>query len=206
MKAPMPHKAVIERQRRLFDDFFKVDEFLVAHEQIDGDMGATQRQLVFERGDAAAVLIFNADRRAVVLVEQFRMATLVGRRRDDPHTTNGWIVETVAGMVDAGETPEVAAIRETREETGYHPQRVELIGKFFASPGGSSERFFLYFAEVSDADRIRTGGGVDGEDIRIVHMPTDELFDRLAQGKIDDAKLYLAAYWLKSRLQLAVRF
>jgi nudix-type nucleoside diphosphatase (YffH/AdpP family) len=200
----MPRKAVIERQRRLFDDFFKVDEFLVAHQQIDGDMGAPQRQLVFERGDAAAVLIFNADRRAVVLVEQFRMPTLVGRRRDDPHTTDGWILETVAGMVDAGETPEVAAIRETREETGYQPRSVELIGKFFASPGGSSERFFLYFAEVSDADRIGTGGGVDGEDIRIVHMPTGELFDRLAQGKIDDAKLYLGAYWLKSRLQPAI--
>jgi nudix-type nucleoside diphosphatase (YffH/AdpP family) len=199
----MPHRAVIERQRRLFDDFFKVDEFLVAHEQIDGHLGAVQRQLVFERGDAAAVLIFNADRRAVVLVEQFRMPTLVGRRRDDPRTTDGWILETVAGMVDAGETPEAAAIRETREETGYQPRRVEFIGKFFASPGGSSERFFLYFAEVSDADRLGKGGGVDGEDIRIVHMPIEDLFLRLAQGLIDDAKLWLAACWLKSRRQPA---
>jgi len=197
----MPRKAVIERQRRLFDDFFKVDEFFVAHEQIDGNVGAAQRQLVFERGDAAAVLIFNTDRRAVVLVEQFRMPALVGRRRDDPRTTNGWITETVAGMVDAGETPEAAAIREAREETGYRPQRVELIGKFFASPGGSSERFYLYFAEVGDAERVGKGGGVDGEDISIVHLPTEELFDRLAHGAIDDVKLCLAAYWLKSRLQ-----
>ena len=200
----MPRRAVIERQRRLFDDFFKVDEFLVAHEQIDGRLGAVQRQLVFERGDAAAVLIFNTDRRAVVLVEQFRMPTLVGRRRDDPHTTNGWILETVAGMVDAGEIPEAAAIRETREETGYQPRRVELIGKFFASPGGSSERFFLYFAEVTDADQIGKGGGVDAEDITIVQMPAEDLFHRLAQGLIEDAKLYLGAYWLKSRLQPAI--
>ena len=196
----MPRKAVIERQRRLFDDFFKVDEFFVAHEKIDGNMGATQRQLVFERGDAAAVLIFNADRRAVVLVEQFRMPTLVGRRRDDPHTANGWIIETVAGMIDAGETPEAAAIREANEETGYRPRQLESIGTFFPSPGGSSERFFLYFAEVRDADLIGNGGGVDGEDIKIVHLPTGELFDRLAQGLIDDAKLCLAAYWLKARL------
>ena len=199
----MPRKAVIERQRRVFDDFFKVDEFFVAHEQVDGNIGAAQRRLVFERGDAVAVLIFNVKRQTVVLVEQFRMPALVARRRDDPQTTNGWVVETVAGMIDAGETAEAAAIREAREETGYQPRRVHLIGKFFPSPGGTSERVFLYFAEVSDADRSGNGGGVDDEDIRVVHLATEELFERLARGVIDDAKLCLAASWLKARLRPA---
>ena len=203
MGAAVPRKAVVERQRRVFDDFLKVDELFVAHEQIDGKLGAAQRRLICERGDAAAVLIFNAERRAVVLVEQFRAPALVGRRRDDPQTADGWVVETIAGMIDAGETPEAAAIRETREETGYQLQRVELIGKFFSSPGGMSERIFLYFAEVSDADRSGQGGGVDGEDVRVIHMATEELFARLQRGTIDDAKLCLATYWLKSRLQPA---
>ena len=198
----MPRKAVIERQRRLFDDFFKVDELVVAHEQSEGGvLGAARRWLVFERGDAAAVLIFNTDRQAVVLVEQFRAPALVGRRRDDPRTTDGWVVEMVAGMIDAGETPQAAAIREANEETGYRARDLELIGKFFSSPGGSSERTFLYFAEVRDTDLTGNGGGIDGEDIKIVYLPIKELFDRLAQGIIDDAKLCLAAYWLKSRLQ-----
>ncbi len=197
----MPRKAVIERQRRVFDDFLKVDELFVAHEQVDGTVGAVQRRLICERGDAAAVLILNADRRAVVLVEQFRVPALVERRRDDPQTTDGWVVETVAGMIDPGETPETTAIREAREETGYQPRRVELIGKFFSSPGCLSERIFLYFAEVSDADRNGEGGGVDNEDVNVIHMAIDKLFDRLERGKIDDAKLCLAAYWLKARLQ-----
>jgi len=41
------------------------------------------------------------------------LAVLVGRRRDDRSTTDGWIIETVAGAIDANETPEAAAIRET---------------------------------------------------------------------------------------------
>jgi nudix-type nucleoside diphosphatase (YffH/AdpP family) len=197
----MSGRAAIERERRVFDDFFKIDEFLVSHEQIDGTMSAGQRRLVFERGDAVGVLLLNMASKSVVLVEQFRMAALVGRRRDDRSTTDGWITETVAGVIDANETPVAAAIRETFEETGYQIQEPRLISKFFTSPGGVSERVFLYFAEVTDANRIGNGGGIDDEDIKVVQPTIDELFDRLAQGSIEDPKLLIGAYWLQDRLQ-----
>ena len=197
----MSGRAVIERERRVFDDFFKIDEFLVSHKQIDGTMSAGQRRLVFERGDAVAVLLLNADMKSVVLVEQFRVAALVGRRRDDRSTTDGWITETVAGVIDANETPEAAAIREAFEETGYQIRELQLIGKFFSSPGGTSERIFLYFAEVTDTDRIGNGGGIDDEDIKIVRLTTDELFGRLSQGSIEDPKLLIGAYWLQDHLK-----
>jgi nudix-type nucleoside diphosphatase (YffH/AdpP family) len=196
----MSGKAVIARQSRLFDDFFKIDEFLVAHEQIGGAISALQRRLVFERGDSIALLLFNTERKAVVLVEQFRLPALIGRRRDDPSTTDGWLVETVAGIIDVNETPETAAIRETLEETGYRVRKPELIGRFFSSPGGSSERVFLYFAEVGDADRAGQGGGIEGEDIKVLHIGLDALFERLDRGAIEDPKLLIAAYWLQNRL------
>ena len=195
----MSGKSVIQRRRRLFDDFFKVDEFLVAHEQRDGAMSAVERRLVFERGDSVAVLLFDAPRKAVVLVKQFKMPVLAARRRDDPSTTDGWIVETVAGMIDADETPEEAILRETFEETGYRVQRPHLIGRFFSSPGGASERIFLYFAEVSGAEPAAPGGGVGDEDINIVRLSLDDLFRRVAEGLIEDPKLIIAAYWLQSR-------
>jgi nudix-type nucleoside diphosphatase (YffH/AdpP family) len=198
----MSGRAVIERERRVFDDFFKIDEFLVSHEQIDGTLSAGQKRLVFERGDAVAVLLLNVDMKSVVLVEQFRMAVLVGRRRDDRSTPDGWIIETVAGAIDADETPEAAAIRETFEETGYQIREPRLISKFFTSPGGVSERAFLYFAEVTDTDRIGKGGGIDDEDIKVVQLAIDELFDRLAQGSIEDPKLLIGAYWLQDHLKL----
>lgn len=195
----MPARAVIARQQRLFDDFFKIDELLVTHRQIDGTTSSVQRRLVFERGDSVAVLLFNRDRRAVVLVEQFKAPTLIARRRDDPATTDGWLVEPLAGMIDTGEAPEAAAIRETLEETGYRIREPELIGRFFVSPGGTSERVFLYFAEVGDADRVGMGGGIDDEDIKVLDIGLEELFEQLACGLIEDAKLAIGAYWLQSR-------
>jgi ADP-ribose pyrophosphatase len=197
----MSGKAVIVRQRRVFDDCLKIDELLVTHGQIDGTMSAVQKRLVFERGDSIAVLLLHVERKSVVLVEQFKVPALVARRRDDPSTNNGWIVETAAGMIDADETPEAVAIRETFEETGFRIQRPRLIGKFFSSPGGTSERVFLYFAEISDADRAGQGGGIGDEDIKVVQMGLDELFARLARGSIEDPKLLIAAYWLQNRLK-----
>ena len=195
----MPRKVVIERQRRLLDDFFKVDEYSVAHQQIDGSIGAAQRRLVFERGDSAAVLLWHAENDAVVLVEQFKLPALIGRGRDAHAAADGWIVETVAGMIDPGETPEAAAIRETLEETGYRIGRLQRIGKFFVSPGGTSERVFLFYAEVHDGERATSGSGIAGEDIRVVQIPIAELLDRLDRGMIEDAKLAIAAYWLRSQ-------
>ena len=197
----MSGRAVIEREHRLFDDLFKIDEFLVSHEQTDGAMSASQRRLVFERGDAVGVLLLNVESKSVVLVEQFRMAALMGRRRDDRSTTDGWIAETVAGAIDANEMPEAAAIREAFEETGYQIRQPQFISRFFSSPGGTSERVFLYFAEVTDADRIGKGGGIDDEDIKVVQLAIDELFNRLARGSIEDPKLLIGAYWLQNRLQ-----
>jgi nudix-type nucleoside diphosphatase (YffH/AdpP family) len=196
----MTGRAVIKGQRRLFDDFFKIDEFLVSHRQIDGTMSSAQRRLVFERGDSVALLLFNRDQRAVLLVEQFRAPALIARRRDDPTTTDGWLLETLAGMVDAGESPDATAVRETLEETGYRVSKPELIGRFFVSPGGTSERVFLYFAEVSDSDRVANGGGIDDEDIRVMSIGLDDLLQQLAQGLIEDAKLAISAYWLQRRL------
>ena len=75
------------------------------------------------------------------------------------------------------------------------------IGTFFSSPGGTSERIFLYFAEVVAADRTGEGGGIAGEeDIAVVRLSSDELFRRLTSHQIQDPKLAIAAYWLKDFL------
>ncbi len=182
-----------------FDDFFRVDEIDVSHRRRDGAV-SRQKRLVFERGDAAGILLLDRDNKCVVLVNQFRTAALIGRRRDHPNATDGWVNETIAGMIEANETPAAAAVREAREETGYRVVDPRLVATFFSSPGGTSERIFLYFAEVGEADRLADGGGDDDEDVTVIHMATAELMERLADGSIDDPKLIIAAYWLKDYL------
>jgi nudix-type nucleoside diphosphatase (YffH/AdpP family) len=139
----------IRKQTRLLDDKFKVDELVVAHEKIDGSMSRDQRQLIFERGDSAAVLIFNVDKKCVVLVDQFKAPTL------GKGSGGGWITETVAGIIERYETPEGTAMREAMEETGYKIRDLTLISKFFSSPGGTSECVHLLVNRVvPDADLI----------------------------------------------------
>jgi nudix-type nucleoside diphosphatase (YffH/AdpP family) len=198
---PGPRKAEIHKRARLFDDFFKIDEVMVSHQRLDGTMSPDQRRLVFERGDSVAVLLYNPETHAVVTVNQFKVPSLIARRRDNPATMDGWITETIAGMIDGNETPEEAIIRETLEETGYRIKNPELIAKFFSSPGGTSERVFLYFAEIAEADRVGKGGGVDGEDVRVVHQSAHELFEQLENKQIEDPKLAIAACWLRDHVR-----
>lgn len=103
---------VVRDKRRLFDGFFKLDELAISHRRYDGSMSREQRVLVFERGDSVAAVILNRDTGKLVLVEQFRAATL-GKAGSD-----GRIIEAVAGTVAEGETPEVTIVREVLEETG----------------------------------------------------------------------------------------
>jgi ADP-ribose pyrophosphatase len=197
----MSGKTVISSQHRVFDGFFKIDEFEVAHRRADGSISDMQRRLVFERGDAVAVLLFNPEREVVVVVEQFRLPALIGRRRDDPSADDGELTEAVAGMIDGGESSDDTARREVFEETGYLVRNLVPIGRFFASPGGTSERIFLYCADVTDADRDGPGGGIGDEDVRVVEIAINEVFARLDRGGFEDPKLIIAAYWLRERLR-----
>src|SRR5262245_34376451 len=188
---------IVRSKRRVFDGFFKLDEVTVSHRQFDGTMSPEKKLLVFERGDAVAALIFNRDSGEVVLVEQFRAPTLERSRN------GGWMIEAPAGMIRGGESPEQAVIREVFEETGYRIEDPEHVATFFSSPGGTSERIFLFYAVVEDADRTETavGNRQEGEDIRVVTMMVEDLFDRLRKANIDDPKLIIAAYHLRDRIR-----
>jgi len=186
-------RVIVHEKRRVFDGFFKIDEAVVSYEAFDGGMIGPVRRLSFERGDSVAAIVFNRDRRRVVLASQFRFPTY--------EKGPGWMTEVLAGVIDPGESPEQCVRREVREESGYEVDRVEHIASFYLSPGGSSERIVLYYAEVTDSRRVGVGGGLraEGEDIRLVELSVPELEAAIESGDIVDAKTLVGAGWLLRR-------
>ena len=189
----VPSLVKIESTDRILDDFFKVDATTLRYERFDGSLSDTVRLLSLERGDAVGVVIVNLDRGTVVLTEQFRLPTY--------EKGPGWLLEIVAGMIDPGEDPEDTARRETMEETGYRIDEVEAIGTFYVSPGGSSERILLYVAEVATTDWVDPGGGAaaEGENIRAVELPLEDVYAGLDDGRFIDAKTLVGLMWLRHR-------
>jgi ADP-ribose pyrophosphatase len=135
------------------------------------------------RGVSAAVILA-VDEGHVLLVEQYRVP--LGAR----------CLELPAGLVgdeQEGEAAAVAAIRELEEETGYRAGRAVDLGRYFASPGMSSEAFTLVRAE--GLSRVGEGGGVAGEDIEVHRVKLDAVAafvaERREAGVAIDSKLLL---------------
>jgi hypothetical protein len=208
---PINRRAEIKDKRRLLDHLFKVDQYSVSYELFpytqsrdEQQLHTSQRmmsgyvtQLNFESGDAFAILLFNVHTNSVRLVEQFKLPVLLARRRDDPTNQDGWIVEVLAGMVRADQRPD-ARLRFEMLEHGYVIEQPELICKFLSCPGGISERIFLFSAKITNGNDLRSEFS-DGN-IRSFEVGVNDLFDQLENGKIEDPKLIIAAYWLRERL------
>lgn len=186
-------KVEIVKQAVIFDDVFRIEEALLRFQRFDGTMSDSVRRLNFEREDSVAAIIFNEDTNKVLLVNQFKYPTY-GKGP-------GWITEIVAGILDNDEDPESAIKREILEETGFRTSRLTPISTFYVSPGGSSERIFLYYATVSNADKIARGGGLssEDEDILTLEMTLPELWKSIDSGDIVDAKTIIATSWLRAR-------
>ena len=158
--------------------------FSLVHFRLDD--GAEVERCIEDHGDAACVLPYDPERRVALLVRQFRAPVTY---RGEPA-----FPEPPAGLIDDGESPEAAAIREAEEETGLKLRSLEPLGRFWSSPGSTTETSWLYLAEYASADRIGKGGGVDDhEDVEVFELPLSELAARAKSGDLKDLKLAVMA-------------
>ena len=176
----------ISAQETLYDGFFSMHAFTVEHDCFDGSRHRVRREMM-ERGDAAALLLYDPKVDEVLLLEQFRIGPAV--RGED-----AWLTEIVAGIVDDGETTEEAVRRECLEEAGYQPEAVRFLGRYYSTPGGCSERIDLFLALVDKARPTADGGGIDHEheDIRRFWVPRATALAMLAAGQINSGAPMLA--------------
>ena len=181
---------ILSRQTA-YQGYFRIERFTLSHEKHDGTWSGEMVREVFQRGDAAGAILYDPDRDAVVLVEQFRLPAHVAGR-------SAWQLEVVAGIIEEGETPEAVTLREIREESGLEVKGALVpIHSFLPTPGGSTETMTLYCARVDSSG----AGGVFGvadehEDIRVVVLPFAEAMDRARNGAIENGFTLLALWWL----------
>lgn len=142
----------------------------------------TQDREVYDRGNAAALLPYNRNRRTVVLVRQFRYPAFINGYDD-------LLIEAAAGMLDNA-SPEERIRAEAEEETGYRLHDVHKVFEAFMSPGALTEKLHFFVAEYEPEMRVSEGGGLahEGEEIEVLEFAIDEAMAMIADGRIQDAK------------------
>jgi len=173
-----------------FRGYFRIDRYRVRHRLFGGGWSGEIAREVFERGHAAAALPYDALRDKVVLIEQFRMGAYAARR-------GPWLLEAIAGIIEAGESAEDVIRREAVEEAGCAVETLIPIGEVLVSPGGASQTTMIYCALV-DSEGL---GGIHGqadehEDIKVHVMPFSRAWKLLGTGRVRDSTTMIALQWL----------
>jgi len=176
----------IRQKTRVYQGFFAMDEYTLEHDRFDGGRMQVRRENM-ERGDAAAMLLYDPGVDEVLLLEQFRIGPVA--RHDNP-----WLIEIVAGMIDDGETAQQAIIREAEEEAGFMPSEVKFLGRYYTTPGACSERIDLFLGMVDKNSPVSAGGGcaAEHEDIRSFWVSRQAAMHMLAMGEIGSGAPMLA--------------
>ena len=177
----------VVRRKRIHDGWNTFDIVTVEAADIDGGIAQHDREVV-DHGAAAVVLPIDRERGVAILVRQWRAGLIaVG--------APPYLLEAVAGIVDPGETPEQAARRETEEEIGFRVRELRSLGSILPSAGTLTERMHLFVADISNSDRIESGGGNahEGEHIEVVELPLSEFYAMARRGDIEDAKTLVIA-------------
>lgn len=173
-----------------FEGFFRIERYRLRHRLFSGDWSHPLVREVFERGHAAAVLPYDPIRDEVVLIEQFRVGAL--------NAPGGpWLMEIVAGIIEADETTEDVVKRESIEEANCIITDLIPLYNFLVSPGGTTESVALFCGRV---DTTHAGGvhgaSEEGEDIKVHVVTVDTALALLQAGKINSVIAIIALQWL----------
>ena len=166
--------------------------------RFDGVISQPRNWEVFIRGAAVGMLPYDPVSDQLVLIEQFRYPALLAGI--DPV-----LVEIPGGFADPGEAPEQTAAREAHEEMGLAADRLERVGRFILTAGGSDETVTIFAGRVTapaaDARGIAGYGGLasEQEDIRVRVLPAAAAIETALAGGYANSITTIALLWFANR-------
>lgn len=186
-----PNDWELQQRDTVYDGFFRVDEITLRHRLYEGGWGQPIKRELLMRQPAVAVLPYDRQHNCIALVEQFR----IGATKD---RASPWCLELIAGIADVEhESLDYLARREAQEEANLTLGELEPITTYLPSPGGCDERLHLFASECD----LSNAGGIhglpeEGENIRLVTHPLDDIPALLQSGRVDNAASIIALQWL----------
>ncbi|MBB6455317.1 ADP-ribose pyrophosphatase [Salirhabdus euzebyi] len=164
---------------------FKGKVITLVHEDVELPNGKQSKREVVKHPGAVAVIPITKEKK-IMLVEQYRKPL------------ERSIVEIPAGKLEPGEAPEVTALRELEEETGYTTEKLSYVTAFYTSPGFADEIIHIYLAE--DLKKVESPLTPDEDEfVDIMECSLEEAEKMVAEKKIYDAKTAYAILYLKTR-------
>jgi len=175
-------KIKIQKTELLSDNWYILNKVTFDYQKKDNSW-ITQKREVYDRGNGAAILLYNTKQKTVILTRQFRLPTYLNGNE------TGMMIEVCAGLLDE-DHPEQCIIRETEEETGYRLTKVTKIMETYMSPGAVTEILYLFVGEYDESMKVSDGGGVahEEENIDVLEMSYDKAYAMIESGEITDAK------------------
>lgn len=175
----------------LSDDWYTLNKITYDFLNNKGEWQTLTRE-AYDRGNGAAILLYNKEAKTVILTRQFRMPTYVNGN------ASGMMIEAAAGLLDK-DAPEAAIRREAEEETGYKVKEVKKVFEAYMSPGSVMELLYFFVAEYSKDMQVSEGGGAEGEheNIEVLELDFDEAYEMIGTGEIRDAKTIMLLQYAK---------
>ena len=151
-----------------------------------------QTREAYDRGNGAAILLYNKENKTVILTKQFRLPSFINGNK------TGMLIEACAGLLDK-DNAEDCIKRETEEETGYQVKDVHKIFEAYMSPGSVTEILYFFVAEYSSSMKVHEGGGIEHEqeNIEVLELRFDDAMRMISSGEIKDAKTIMLLQYAK---------
>jgi len=178
---PSADRVRITKVETLSDDWYLLKKTTFDFRRRDGSW-QTQSRETYDRGNGATILLFDPDRRTVILTRQFRFPAFVNGCTED-------LIETPAGLLEEA-SPEARIRAETEEETGYRVRDVQKVFEAYMSPGSVTEKLFFFVGRYAPDNRVTNGGGNagEGEDIEVLELGIEDALAMIQSGAIQDGK------------------